>query len=63
MLQYIRETKTETGLTVRAVLVTKTYETGIQVSDEVIDGLNLEYHDICPQWNYTIRPRSTTSLN
>ncbi len=63
MLQYISETQTETGLTVRAVLVTQQYETGIKVSDEVMDGLNLEYHDVCPQWNYTIHPRSPTSLN
>ena len=63
MLQYLTETKTATGLTVRAVLVTEKYETGIKVSDEVMDQLNLHHHDICPQWNYTIRPRSTTSLN
>jgi Rhodopirellula transposase DDE domain len=63
MLQYISETQTETGLTVRAVLVTQQYETGIKVSDEVMDGLNLEYHDVCPQWNYTIRPRPATTLN
>jgi hypothetical protein len=63
MLQYISETKTETGLNVRAVLVTEKYETGIKVSDEVMDGLNLEYHAVCPQWNYTIRPRLATTLN
>ena len=62
ILQYISETKTETGLTVRAVLVTQKYETGIKVSDAVMAGLNLEYHDICPQWNYTIRPRPATTL-
>jgi len=63
ILQYISETKTETGLTVRAVLVTQKYETGIKVSDKVMDGLNLEHHNVCPQWNYTIRPRSTITLN
>ena len=63
ILQYISETKTETGLNVRAVLVTEKYETGIKVSDEVMDGLNLEYHAVCPQWNYTIRPRLATTLN
>ena len=63
LLQYISETQTETGLTVRAMLVTEKYETGIKVSDDVMDGLNLEYHDVCPQWNYTIRPRSVISLN
>ena len=63
ILQYISETKTETGLAVRAVLVTEKYETGIKVSDAVMDELNLEHHDVCPQWNYTIRPRSVMSLN
>lgn len=63
ILHYISETTTETGLTVRAVLVTQEYETGIKVSDEVMDGLNLQYHEVCPQWNYTIRPRSVTALN
>lgn len=63
VLQYLSDTKTETGLTVRAVLVTEQYETGIKVSDEVIDGLNLQYHEVCPQWNYTIRPRPATLLN
>jgi hypothetical protein len=63
MLHYIRETTTETGLTVRAVLVTQAYETGLKVSDEIMAGLNLQYHDVCPQWNYTIRPRSVTTLN
>jgi hypothetical protein len=63
ILQYIRATKTETGLTAQAVLVTEKYETGIKVSDEVMAGLDLEYHAVCPQWNYTIRPRPATSLN
>lgn len=58
VLHYIRDTKTETGLTVQAHLVTKTYETGVKVSDEEMDALNIEYHDVCPQWNYTIRPRT-----
>ena len=63
MLQYLNETKTETGLTVRARLVTEKYEPGIKVSDEVMNGLNLHYHEVCPQWNYTIRPRSVMTLN
>lgn len=58
VLHYIRDTKTETGLTVLAHLVTKTYETGVKVSDEEMDALNIEYHAVCPQWNYTIRPRT-----
>ena len=58
ILHYIQETKTQTGLAVRAHLVTETYETGVKVPDEQMDALNIEYHDVCPQWNYTIRPRS-----
>lgn len=63
VLHYITDTKTETGLTVQAHLVTKTYETGVKVPDEQMDALNIEFHDVCPQWNYTIRPRSIPSTS
>jgi hypothetical protein len=63
VLYYIRDTKTENGLTVQAHLVTKTYETGVKVPDEEMDALNIEYHDVCPQWNYTIRPRTEHNPN
>lgn len=56
--QYIGETRTATGLTVQAHLVTETYETGIKVPDAVMAGLNIQAHSVCPQWNYTITPRS-----
>jgi len=58
VLHYIRDTKTQTGLMVQAHLVTEMYETGVKVPDKEMDALNIEYHDVCPQWNYTIRPRS-----
>lgn len=58
MLHYIQDTKTQTGLTVQAHLVTEKYATGVKVPDEEMDALNIEFHDVCPQWNYTIRPRS-----
>ena len=61
-LQLIADTKTQTGLTVQAHLVTETYVTGIRVSDDVMASLNLEAHAVCPQWNYTIRPRSQPTL-
>jgi hypothetical protein len=57
VLDYIRDTKTQTGLTVQAHLVTATYEMGVKVRDEEMDVFNIECHDVCPQWNYTIRPR------
>lgn len=56
--QYIGETRTATGLAVQAHLVTETYMTGIKVPDMVMAGLNIQAHSVCPQWNYTIAPRS-----
>lgn len=60
-LDYIRDTKTQSGLEVQAHLVTTQYATGIKVPDAVMKTLNLERHDVCPQWNYTIRPRPKPS--
>lgn len=57
VLEGIRRTKTNTGLTVGATLVCKQYETGIKVSQQEMDTLALERHTICPQWNYCITPR------
>ncbi len=57
ILDFIRDTKTQTGLTVRAHQVTQTYPTGVKVSKAVMQSLNIEYHDQSPTWNYTIRPR------
>jgi hypothetical protein len=59
MLGCLRGTKTETGLTVCAALHQGVYKTGESVSDADLATLNLERHDICPAWNYTLRPRST----
>jgi hypothetical protein len=57
MLAYIRGTKTVTGLEVRAFLQDGVYKTGQSVSDAEMKALNLERHTVCPNWNYTIRPR------
>jgi hypothetical protein len=58
---YIRDTRTATGLAVQAHLVTNAYATGIKVSDTVMAALNIQAHQVCPQWNYTIAPRSIES--
>jgi hypothetical protein len=57
MLAYIRGTTTTTGLTVKASLVEGVYEKGQRVSDAEMETLNLERHETCPNWNYTLRPR------
>ena len=56
MLGYIRGTTTTTGLTVKAVLDEGIYPKGQKVSWKDVDGLNLTPHEVCPEWNYTIRP-------
>jgi hypothetical protein len=58
MLACIRGTRTETGLKVKASLNRKRYRTKIKVSDQEMKGLNLKRHKVCPNWNYTIRPRN-----
>jgi len=58
VVDYIADTTTQTGLTVQAHLVTQLYQTGVKVSEAIMNTLNIQYHQICPQWNYTIRPRS-----
>jgi len=63
IIHYIRDTKTETGLTVQAHLVTKTYKKGIKVSDREMKQLFIQPHNVCPNWNYTIYPRLSLSQN
>ena len=41
-------------------MLTGTYQTGESVSDAGMAALNLTRHDVCPTWNYTLRPRSIT---
>jgi Rhodopirellula transposase DDE domain len=57
MLAYLRGTSTSTGLEVQAFLCESVYATGQSVSDTDMQTLNLERHAVCPNWNYTIRPR------
>jgi DDE family transposase len=57
MLAYICGTTTVTGLRVNAVLVDQVYEKGRSVSAAVMQDLNIQFAEICPKWNYTIRPR------
>ena len=58
LLGYLHGTTTTTGLTVRAALHDGVYQTGESVSNAVMSTLNLTRHDVCPAWNYTLRPRS-----
>ena len=61
VLDGLRSTKTSTGLSVEATLFDTDYEKGLSVTDADMKLLMIEKHDICPNWNYTIRPRKSGS--
>jgi Rhodopirellula transposase DDE domain len=61
MLAYLRGTTNSTGLSVTAALHDAVYEKGRVVSDAAMAQLNLEPHAVCPQWSYTLHPRSPTA--
>ena len=56
ILNYLRTTRTSTGLRVRAHLVRKTYKTGVKVTDAQMRELRITPNSVMPKWNYTIEP-------
>jgi len=63
MLGYIRGTTTPSGLEVTAEWWEGRYARGIKVSGAEMAELDIERHDVCPRWNYTIRPRGNHQWN
>lgn len=58
VVNMIGTTKTKKGLRVKSRLDKNNYEKGKKISDDEMDELNIKYHDVNPQWNYTIFPRT-----
>ncbi len=58
ILQYLRTTTTQTGLSVTAHLVETVYDKGIKITDQQMKALNCVNDKHIPQWNYTIKPTS-----
>ena len=56
MLDFIRTTRTESGLVVNATLLDGDFPTGIKISDGQMEQLCIRHHNVCPSWNYTIAP-------
>lgn len=56
ILNYIRTTRTKTGLHLRAHLVRKGYQKGIKISDTVMRQLPLINDPVLPRWNYELCP-------
>jgi hypothetical protein len=61
MLNFIRTTKTDTGLSVTAYLFPGEYDTGIKFSKAEIRELNLVKHDTLGQWNYSLHPNQNVN--
>ena len=59
VVELIAATTTNTGLKVESALDTRTYETGIKVSNAEMKNLDINGDPFHPEWNYTIRPRSS----
>jgi hypothetical protein len=57
MLGWVRGTDVG-GVGVTASLDRATYPTKVKVSKAEMKGLDLERHQVCPAWNYTIGPRT-----
>ena len=57
VLNYVRTTKTRTGLEVRAWRVEQQYPKGVKISDEEMQALNLTRGKQRGGWNYTLAPQ------
>jgi hypothetical protein len=57
IVNLIGNTKTRTGLTIKAELDESRYPTGIKVSDEELAAVRIKREKFHGDWNYTILPR------
>jgi hypothetical protein len=58
VVNLIGNTRTRTGLQIRAELDTNTYEKGIKVTDQEMGSVRLKRNDFHGDWNYRIEPHS-----
>jgi hypothetical protein len=58
MLNLIANTKTKTGLSVKAELDKREYPKGIKVPDVEFAAINMVRDDFHGEWNYSISPRA-----
>ena len=61
VLNYLRSTKTTTGLSVKATLDRRSYATGRTITAADMATLHLKPHRTLPAWNYTITPASASA--
>ena len=58
VVRMISATTTKQGLRVKAVLDKSRYETGVKISKEQMNQLNIKPHRQNPEWNYSFIPRT-----
>jgi len=63
VVELIGNTRTESGLRVKAHLDTSKYPTGIVVTDEEMNSLNLHRNSYHGDWNYKLLPRDNKLAN
>jgi len=56
VVKLIGSTRTRSGLKVKAILDTREYATGQEISPQVMKALKLQPHRFHPEWNYTLSP-------
>lgn len=61
IVKLIGSTATRTGLRIQAALDTKTYQTGIKVTHQEMEEINLTRCEFHGEWNYQLAPSETTS--
>lgn len=57
IIELISHTTTKEGLTVAAVIDKNIYPTGVKVSDDEMERLNIVRDEFHGEWNYTIKPQ------
>jgi hypothetical protein len=58
VVNLIGDTKTRSGLQVKAVLDTNEYETGVKVTKSQMEELRVRHRKTHPDWNFTLEPRA-----
>ena len=61
VVKMISATKTKEGLRVKAILDKSRYETGVKISPQQMQELNIKTHKQNPEWNYSLLPRTGQS--
>ena len=56
VVNLISSTTRESGLTVNAILDKNEYKTGIKVTKQQMESINLFKDSFHPEWNYLIKP-------